>query len=496
LPAWSGWQEDRDGRQLGERMSTFIQSKADTLANTQEVASYLQDSCHAHLVGIGGAGMNGLASALSWKGVEVSGCDLRRSAVTERLEREGIRIHLGHSEAHLEGVDLLVLSSAIQRGNPEVSAALKRHIPTVGRAEALAALLQGQETFAVCGTHGKTTTTAMFYSILEHAGQSPNLLIGGKMPGDQRYARRGETNTWIVEADESDASFLHLSPSGVVLTNVDTDHLDNYGSLEAIEEAFARFLLLLPENGWAVLNRDCPSSERLLSCYGNVISFGQSSGANVRAEDVRLNGTGSSFHLYVDGHRTGFIRVSVPGKHNVLNALACIAAAQKVGVPFSKVADALAHFRPVSRRLERKGCEKHIVVLDDYAHHPTAIRRAIETARLACEGSLRVVFQPHRYSRTQWLLKEFGRAFGEADEVIVSDIYGAGETPISGIDGKSIVDVIQASGHPVATYLSSLELILERLIGRTRPGDVVLTLGAGDIDGVAEMFLKYLREES
>jgi len=464
--------------------------------NQQVLAHRLHPGLHAHLMGIGGAGMNGLADALAWQGVTVSGCDLQESQVTKRLRQDGISVQIGHSSDHLAGIDLLVLSSAIQRDNPEVLSAQHSMIPVVGRAEALAAILYGERMYAVCGTHGKTTTTAMFYTILDRAGWHPNLVVGGKMPEDERYARKGESNIWVVEADESDASFLNLRPSVVILTNVDTDHLDNYGSLEAIEEAFARFLLSLPEEGWAVLNMDCSSSQRLISCHGNILSFGQSPKADVRAEDLRLNAQGSHFQVYSGGCRLGQIDMGVPGKHNVFNALACIAAAQKLGISFEDISGALVDFRSVARRLERKGYEKGILVFDDYAHHPTAIRRAIEAARLVCERDLRVVFQPHRYSRTQRLMKEFGCAFGEADEVIVTDVYGSGEAPMEGVNGRSMVASIRASGHPEATHLVQQEMILDRLIQRSRPGDLVVTLGAGDVYRIAERFLDCLRKQA
>ena len=444
-----------------------------------------------HFVGIGGAGMSGIAEMLLARGYEVSGSDLKPGAVGERLARLGARVAEGHAAAHVGDAQVVVVSSAVPADNPEVAVARERGVPVIPRAEMLAELMRLQQGVAIAGSHGKTTTTSMVAAVLEHGGLDPSVVVGGRLRALESGARHGRGDYVVVEADESDRSFLKLQPVVAVVTNVDREHLDAYRDLADVQGAFLDFLNKVPFYGAAIVCVDDPPLRALLpKMTRRVIAYGTGDGARVRARDVSLAATGSRYAAVVDGRELGEIALAVPGRHNVLNSLAALAVGLELDLPFERVAAGLAAFRGVERRFQVRGELGGITVVDDYGHHPAEIRATLETLRrFAGEHRTLVVFQPHRYTRTRALWDEFCTAFADADVLLVCDVYAAGEAPVEGVDGRALAAALRARGHADASFAGGVNEAARRLAERARPGDVVLTLGAGDVHHAADGLL-------
>lgn len=451
-----------------------------------------------HFIGIGGSGMSGLARVLLEQGHRVSGSDLRPSGLTEDLVRRGAQVYLGHRDANVQpGVTLVVASTAIPRDNPEITTAKDRGIPVISRGEMLARLMNVKKGIAVAGSHGKTTTTAMISLIMAGAGLDPTIVAGGVIDDIGSNARLGSGTYVVAEADESDSSFLLLTPWIAVVTNVEDDHLEHYGSLDRMQEAFGRFLDQVRPGGKAVVCHDDPALARLAAASRTeVISYGFAAGCRYTADTLHLNGHGSACTVARDRHPVGELRLSVPGRHNLLNALGAIAVADICGIGFSQAASLLAGFKGVQRRFQILGQFGEIYVVDDYAHHPTEIRSTLEAAAGVASGRVIAVFQPHRFTRTRNLYRDFGRCFGQATEVIVTDIYPAGEAPMPGINAELIVAEARENGHPAVKYMPQTEEIVCYLAANSRPGDVILTLGAGDIYQVGYRLVELLAGRS
>ena len=441
---------------------------------------------HAHFVGIGGAGMSGIAEVLLDYDLEVSGCDLAAGATTRRLEGLGIEISVGHSADHLAGVDLVVKSSAIPDDNPEILAARERGITVVRRAEMLAELMRLKYGIAVAGTHGKTTTTSLVGTLLTEAGLDPTVIVGGRMQVSGTGARIGKSDYLVAEADEFDKSFLRLSPILAVVTSIDRDHLDTYGDLDAIREAFVEFADRVPFFGQIILCLDDPNVQQVLPRLAKshrVATYGLSPQAELAAHDLVPSPDGSRFTVVAaDDGTLGEITVPLPGVHNVRNTLAAVAVGRVLGLDFDRIAASLASFRGVHRRFERVGEWRGAPVIDDYAHHPTEVTATLQAARQAFPGSRIVaVFQPHLFSRTRDLCDELARALLLADEAVVTAIYPSREAPIPGVSGEDVVRVARRSGHRRVRYCDDWQEVPQRLRAEVGDGDVVFTLGAGDI---------------
>ncbi len=443
-----------------------------------------------HLVGIGGSGMSGIAEVLRTLGYEVSGSDLASTPVTRRLKRLGATIRKGHRGANVGDADVVVVSSAVRPDNPEVVEARRRKVPVIPRAEMLAELMRLKYGVAVAGAHGKTTTTAMIADVLAAGGLDPTVVIGGRVQSLRSGAKLGKGDVMVAEADESDGSFLKMKPTIAVVTNIDREHLDHYDSLGEIQDAFVQFLSRVPFYGAAVLCIDEPNVREILPRIDRrVLTYGFTSEADLFAAETRLDRFETSFTVAGFGERLGNVRLRAPGRHAVSNALAAIAVGLEFDVPFSTIARALARFRGVDRRFQRKGEAFGATVVDDYGHHPTEIQATLAAAREGFGARTVVVFQPHRYTRTEALLEEFGRAFFLADHVLVLPIYAAGEKPIPKVDGRAVVEALVRHGHPGAEFVPKGDAVPGRLRELVRPGDLVVTLGAGDVWKAGEEFL-------
>ncbi|MDZ4165144.1 MAG: UDP-N-acetylmuramate--L-alanine ligase [Smithellaceae bacterium] len=444
-----------------------------------------------HFVGIGGIGMSGIAEVLHNLGYQITGSDANSSGTTERLASLGVRVFYGHQASQVGGADVVVTSTAVRENNPEVVEAHLRNIPVVPRAEMLAELLKMKFSIAISGSHGKTTTTSMIATLLAHGGLDPTMVIGGKLASIGSNARLGSGEIIVAEADESDGSFLRLAPSLAVITNIDLEHVDYYRDLDEIKEAFVNFANKAPFYGATVL---CGDDENIRSILPRIkrrfITYGINGQADLMAGDISFQGACSSFSLYRRGDFLGRIKLNAPGMFNVYNALAAIAVSLELDLDFTMIAAGLADFTGVERRLEVKGCVNDVVVVDDYGHHPTEIRATLAAADVIWGGRKFVVFQPHRYSRTTALFHEFAGSFSNADSLIVTDIYAAGEDALPGVHSASLLEAICRQGHPDASYLASFERIVDALIERVRPGDVIITLGAGSVWKVGEEFLR------
>jgi UDP-N-acetylmuramate--alanine ligase len=449
---------------------------------------------HIHFVGIGGIGMSGIAELLLNLGYTVSGSDLKSSEITERLKRFGGLIRKGHAEDHVGDADVVVVSSAVDADNPEVRAARQASIPVIPRAEMLAELMRLKYSIAVAGAHGKTTTTSIVSAVLDRGGLDPTVVIGGKLKSIGTNARLGEGEFIVAEADESDGSFLKMSPTIAVVTNIDREHLDHYPDLDAIKSAFLEFIDRIPFYGLAVLCLDNESVQSLIpEIKKRCTTYGMSTQADVQARNVVFEGLRSRFTLHHKGEPLGEIRLNLPGIHNVYNAMASVAVGFELGIPFETVKAALETVEGVQRRLEIKGDINGITIVDDYGHHPTEIKTTLQAAKEAWpDRRMVVVFQPHRYSRTRALFDEFTRSFYQSDVLLVLPIYSAGEKVIEGIDSSSMCDGIRQHGHKevickdtIATAVAGLKDILVQ-------GDILLTLGAGDVWKVGEEILRDL----
>lgn len=446
-----------------------------------------------HFVGIGGIGMSGIAEVLLNLGYKVSGSDLRQSDTTDRLASLGGEIYFGHSRENITAVDVVVTSTAVHDDNPEVVEAKRRMIPVIPRAEMLAELMRMKYGIAIAGTHGKTTTTSMVATVLTHGGIDPTIVIGGKLNTLGTNAKLGQGQFLVAEADESDGSFLKLSPTIAVVTNIDADHLDFYtGGIEQIKSTFVDFINKIPFYGLAVLClEDRNVAEILPRVKKRFVTYGLSSQADIRATNVRLEGGTTSFVAHYKGYRMGEISFSMPGAHNVLNALACIAVAMELDVPFAQIQEGFATFGGVGRRFQVKGEVNGITVVDDYGHHPAEIRATLAAGKGGWpDRRLVVAFQPHRFSRTKELFAEFVTCFYDADVLVLTDIYPAGELPIEGVTAERLAEEIRKHGQRDVTYVADREALPDHLLEVVQPGDIVLTLGAGNIWQTGETLLR------
>ena len=437
--------------------------------------------------------MSGIAELLANLGYEVSGSDARRSDVTERLERLGVRVAVGHDARNVGVVDVVVTSSAIRHDNPELADARARSIPVIPRAEMLAELMRLRYGIAVAGAHGKTTTTSMIALVLDRAGLDPTAVIGGRLSAFGSNARLGKGDYMVAEADESDRSFLKLSPSIAVITNIDHEHMESYGTWDNLQQAFADFANKVPFYGVVIACiDDVPVRDLTTRLTRRVISYGLDAG-DVAGIDMRLQAFGSSCTVVqrsANGReRLGELHLTVPGRHNVLNALAATAVGLEVGVPFTKIVAALGEFRGAERRFQTRGEANGVLVVDDYGHHPTEIAAVLAAAKAGIGRRVIAVFQPHRYTRTQQLLREFGPAFREADAIVLTDIYAAGEPPIEGITIEALTDAVRASAQVPVQLVKALDDLPAAVAAICRPGDLVITLGAGSIGAVGDRIL-------
>ena len=438
-----------------------------------------------HLVGVGGAGMEGLARLLAQMGCRVSGTDQTSSRVLDELARDGIEVRVGHDADALADAELLIHSAAVPADNPELAEAARRGVPVIERAEALGELVEPHYTVAVAGTHGKTTTASMVAAILARTDLDPSVLIGGWV-GGRPQARLGTGEIFVVEADEYAQSFLRLRAKLAVITNIENDHLECYGDEEDLRDAFARFVGGVPFYGGAIVNGDDESArEAAVACRGQVVVYGLGEGAGYRARDVALSAEGARFDLHLPDRALTRVELAVPGLHNVRNAVAAAATALELGVSGEAVAAGLADFGGVDRRFQVRGCRANdVLVVDDYAHHPSEVAAALAAAR---NTGRRVVaaFQPHLYSRTERFSKEFAEALATADRVLLAPVYGSREAPVRGVDSELIAGALRRAGHGRVEVMASLDEMVGRLESSTGPGDLVLTLGAGDITRVA-----------
>src|SRR5213596_452823 len=450
-----------------------------------------------HFVGIGGIGMSGIAEVLLNLGYKVSGSDLKAGPTTQRLEKLGGKVSIGHAAENVADADVVVVSSAVRPDNVEGVEAKKRQIPVIPRADMLAELMRLKYGIAVAGSHGKTTTTSMVASVLGAAGLDPTFVVGGRVNQAGSNARLGRGDYMVVEADESDRSFLLLAPVVAVVTTIDREHLDQYSSLAEIQDAFIQFVNRVPFYGAAILCVDEPNVQAVIpSVKRHIITYGTSSQADLVISDVKLDGLGSEFQLTYRGEDLGLFRLAhPPGMHNVCNAAAAAAVALYLNVPADLIREGLAKFAGVGRRFDIKGVVNDITVVDDYGHHPAEIRATLEAARGCKFNRLLVLFQPHRYTRTQHLWDEFCRAFNQADILVLLDIYAASEAPIPGVTGEALARAIRDAGHKNVHYFRSMQEGIEYLLKQARPGDAVLTIGAGNISRASNEFMVLLGTE-
>jgi UDP-N-acetylmuramate--alanine ligase len=436
-----------------------------------------------HLVGIGGIGMSGIAEVLLTLGYSVTGSDIKTTAITERLQNLGALIYESHKAEHVEGAHVVVTSSAVRRDNPEVVEAVRQKIPVIPRAEMLAELMRLKHGIAIAGAHGKTTTTSMTASVLAAAGLDPTFVVGGRVNHIGATARLGRGEYMVVEADESDRTFLLLAPVVAVVTTIDREHLDTYQSLPEIQEIFTQFVNRVPFYGAAVLCLDEPNVQAIIpNVHRPVITYGTSTQADLVISEIDLLGLESTFRLTYRGDDLGKFHLNgPPGIHNVRNAAAAAAVALYLNVPADLIRAGLEEFAGVGRRFDVKGVIKDITLIDDYGHHPAEIRATLEAARGCNFSRILVLFQPHRYTRTKHLWDDFCSAFNQADMVVLMDIYAAGEPPIPGITGQALADAIRAAGHKSVVFHSSMQKGIEELLRAARPGDAILTIGAGNV---------------
>jgi UDP-N-acetylmuramate--alanine ligase len=446
-----------------------------------------------HFVGIGGSGMGGIAEVLLNLGYRVQGSDLKGNAVTDRLARLGVRIFVGHNAAHLGEADVVVVSSAVGRANPEVAAALAKRLPVVPRAEMLGELMRFRYSIAVAGTHGKTTTTSLVASVLAEAGLDPTFVIGGRLKSADSNARLGAGRYLVAEADESDASFMHLQPMIAIVTNIDNDHLAAHdGDFARLKQSFVDFLHNLPFYGLAVLCADDVNVRGILEAVGRpFVTYGFGAAADIRAANIERLGVQSRYQLLREGREPLQITLNLPGRHNVLNSLAAVAVATELEVADAAMQRAFAHFQGIDRRLQQIG-EIHwaggrALVVDDYGHHPTEVAATLEAARQGWpDRRLVLVFQPHRYTRTRDLLDDFGRALSACDVLLVTEVYAAGEAPIAGADGRAICRAVRSRGVVEPVFVERVDQLADALRAVLHDGDLVLTMGAGNIGAVAQ----------
>ncbi len=445
-----------------------------------------------HFVGIGGSGMSGIAEVLLNLGYRVQGSDLKANAVTQRLERLGAKISFGHTAENIGNADVLVVSTAVRSDNPEVLEAQARRLPIVQRAQMLAELMRFRYAIAVAGTHGKTTTTSMVASVLAEGGLDPTFVIGGRLKSADCNARLGTGKYLVAEADESDASFMHLQPMIAIVTNVDNDHLGTHeGDFERLKQSFIDFLHNLPFYGLAVICNDDPVAASLVPQVARpIVTYGIDQPADIRAVSIVRDGMQSRFDVERAGATTLAVRLNLPGTHNVLNALAAIAVGTELAVSDEAIQTALAGFHGVDRRLQQYGDVQtsvgRLTLIDDYGHHPTEIAATLDAIRQGWAGRRIVLaFQPHRYTRTRDLLDDFARVLASVDALVVTEVYAAGEAPIAGADGKAICRAIRTHGRVEPLYLERIDELPSALLRIARDGDVIVTMGAGSVGAIA-----------
>jgi UDP-N-acetylmuramate--alanine ligase len=449
-----------------------------------------------HFIGIGGIGMSGIAEVLLNLGYQVSGSDLKESEITRRLSELGGTITYGHRRENLADVDVVVTSTAVRADNPEVLEAHRRLIPVIPRAEMLAELMRMKYGIAIAGTHGKTTTTSMVATILTHGGIDPTVVIGGRLDLFESNAKLGQGQFLVAEADESDGSFLKLSPTIAVVTNIDADHLDYYRDLDQIRETFVDFINKVPFYGLAVLCLDDPNIQSLLPrVRKRMTTYGINSQADFSASAIEHAADRTAFTVHYRGKSLGRLGFRMPGRHNVLNALAAVAVGMELDLSFAAIADGFKDFGGVGRRFQIKGESNGIMVVDDYGHHPAEIKATLAAARAGWQKRVVTVFQPHRYSRTKALFEDFVTAFYQADHLVVMDVYAAGEDPIPGVAAADLAAGISGHGHRSCTYAADRPAVLAHLREAVQPGDMVITLGAGNVWQVGEEFLAGLKEQ-
>ena len=437
--------------------------------------------------------MSGIAELLLNLGYRVSGSDVSTSDVTQRLAGLGGRIALGHDAKNLEGADVLVYSSAIKGDNVEVTEAHRRGIPVISRAEMLAELMRMKQGIAVGGAHGKTTTTWIIGLVMAAAGLDPTIIVGGRLKALGTNAKLGGGPYLVAEADESDGSFLRLSPNLAVATTIDEEHLDHYSDIDAIKASFVEFLNKVPFYGAAIVCLDEENIQSILPrVIRRIITYGFSQQADVRATDITLDGQNVTFNVSLRQSKLGSVLLRMPGKHNVANALAAVAVGLELDIPFASISEGIAEFTGISRRLEVRGEVEGVLFVDDYAHHPTEIAATLETVKSMWQRRVIAVFQPHRYSRTRALWERFGRSFYDADSVVVTSIYAAGEIPIPGVSAELVVNAALTSGHRDLNYLPEREQVIDYLSKTVKPGDLVVTLGAGDVWKIGDDVMRRL----
>lgn len=452
---------------------------------------------HIHLVGIGGSGMSGIAEVLLNLGYNVSGSDIKETDILQHLRSLGGEIFIGHRQSNVKSADVVVVSTAIDSHNPEVTAAIEEKIPVIPRVEMLAELMRLKYGVAIAGTHGKTTTTSMVSVVLAKGGLDPTSIIGGKLNNIGSHAKLGQGEFLVAEADESDGSFLKLAPAISVITNIDDDHLDFWGNVERIYEAFTDFANKVPFYGSVIICGDdlgvrkiMPTLKRRCISYG--LAVYSASSCDLIAHSIGFCGLGTEFEVVYHEKNLGKIKLNVPGLHNVYNALAAISVGLEVDVPFDTIKEGLGEFKGVARRMQIKGEVNKVIVMDDYGHHPTEIKATLTAAKRYRRNRLIVVFQPHRFSRTKLLAEEFSHVFGQADELIIMDIYAAGEKLMPAITSQIIIDKVKKAGHKSVRYFPSRKEVVDYLVANTSADDLVLTLGAGDVWKVGEELLESL----
>jgi UDP-N-acetylmuramate--alanine ligase len=459
---------------------------------------------HVHFIGIGGIGMSGLAEILRTLDFDVTGSDLRPNENTRRLEALGVRLFVGHAAENVAGADVVVYSSAIPEKNPEIIRACELEIPIIPRAEMLSELMRTRYAVTIAGSHGKTTTTSLVATVLRAAGLDPTVVVGGKVNALGSNARLGDGDLFVAEADESDGSFLKLTPTIAVVTNIDPEHLDHYGTHDAVKNAFVSYANKVPFYGLCVLCLDHPSVQEILPrLERRHLTYGISRQADFRASGARFEGMATHFDAFRRNEPLGRFVVRMPGAHNVLNALAAIAVADELEVPLDVTRDAIAGFHGVQRRFtvlgqpayEKNGKRGDVMIVDDYGHHPAEIEATLDAAQTGFDRRVIVAFQPHRYTRTKLLFDEFTRAFNKADVVFVTDVYPAGEQPIAGATGEALAEAIRAHGHRAVSFVKGKDLVSRALLEVVEPGDIVIALGAGDINASARELLAMLEAE-
>lgn len=450
-----------------------------------------------HFVGIGGIGMSGIAELLHNMGYIITGSDIKESENTKRLQELGIKVYSSHSKENLGDADVIVYTSALDlEENVELKEAFMRKIPVIPRAEMLAELMRMKFSIAVAGTHGKSTTTSLIGSILTGSKFDPTIVLGGRLKSSGDNAKLGESEYLVAEADESDRSFLKLFPTIAVITNIDREHLDFYKDLDDIKQTFTKFANSVPFYGSVYLCMDDPNSLSIRSDIDKrVITFGLSPNADIKGLDIERKDFTYSFDLIGNGEKLGRINLSLPGVHNMINAVAACGVCLELGIGFDKIKEGIEACKGVSRRFERKGFENGILVIDDYAHHPREIEATLKSAREGWKGRIIAVFQPHLYSRTILLKKEFGKAFFQADKVIITDIYPAREEEIPGVSGEIIKDQCKDFGHKDVIYLENIKNIPEYLLPELKEGDMILLMGAGNIYKIADDIIEGIRNK-